>query len=50
MRAARVAQGLSQEALAHACDLHRTYIGQLERGEVNVTVLSLRKVTRALKI
>jgi transcriptional regulator with XRE-family HTH domain len=50
LRAARVDKGWSQEDLAFECGLHRTYVGALERGEYNVTVLSLRRVTDALGI
>jgi len=41
---------LSQEELAFKAALHNTYIGQLERGEKNVTVESLAKVCSALDI
>ena len=41
---------LSQEALAEKCDLHPTYIGQLERGEKNPTVESVMKIAIGLGI
>ncbi|EKU42048.1 hypothetical protein C518_3002 [Lysinibacillus fusiformis ZB2] len=41
---------LSQEELAFKAALHNTYIGQLERGEKNVTVESLAKVCAAMDI
>lgn len=46
----REQRGLSQERLGEAADLHRTYIGQMERGEANVTLETLEKVTEALGI
>lgn len=48
LRSVREDLGLSQEALAFKCNLHRTFIGSIERGEANVTILTLRKVTDAL--
>lgn len=50
LRAAREKLGLSQEELAHNCGLHRTYVGAVERGEYNLTLISLRRITDALGI
>ena len=48
VRVLRLARGWSQEELADRCGLHRTYIGAIERGERNITVLTLYKVAGAL--
>lgn len=50
IRNIRRERGLSQEELAHLSSLHSTYIGQIERGEKNITIESLEKVTNALNI
>ena len=50
IRSYRLAMHMSQEELAEKCGLHPTYIGQLERGEKNVTVESLAKVARGLSV
>lgn len=50
VRSLRKARGLSQEQLADACRLDRTYIGGIERGERNVTVLKVRLIAEALSI
>jgi len=42
--------GLSQEELGHLCDLHRTYIGSVERGERNLTLSSLLAIAQALQL
>jgi len=44
----RKSQGLSQEALANKADLHPTYIGRIERGEVSPTINVLDKIANAL--
>lgn len=41
--------GLSQEKLAYLCDLHRTYIGSIERGERNVSLQNITTIAKALK-
>jgi transcriptional regulator with XRE-family HTH domain len=41
---------VSQEDFAELCDLHRTYIGQVERGERNLSFVSLLRITKALKL
>jgi transcriptional regulator with XRE-family HTH domain len=50
MKKIRLALGLSQEALAESCGLHRTYIGSVERAERNVTLRTLELLARALKV
>jgi transcriptional regulator with XRE-family HTH domain len=50
LRELRKAKGLSQEALAVSCGLDRTYIGGIERGERNVSLLNIRKISKALGV
>jgi transcriptional regulator with XRE-family HTH domain len=50
LRSVREERGWSQEDLAFECGLHRTYVGAAERGEYNLTLRSLRKITDALGI
>ena len=50
IRRSRNQLGLTQEKLAEETGLHHTYIGQLERGEKNATMISLQKVVLALGI
>lgn len=49
VRRRRIALGLSQEALADICELDRTYIGGIERGERNVAIINILKLAKALK-
>jgi transcriptional regulator with XRE-family HTH domain len=46
----RKKHGFSQEAFAHECGFHRSYMGALERGEKNITLAMTNKVARALKM
>ncbi|MCA8452725.1 helix-turn-helix domain-containing protein [Burkholderia multivorans] len=48
VRAARKAGGFSQEQLALATDMDRSYIGGIERGEHNLTVLNLLRIAGVL--
>lgn len=49
IRELRIAIGLSQEKLSFACNLDRTYVGSVERGERNISVINLNKIAIALK-
>ena len=42
--------GLSQEQLSFKDDLHRTYIGMIERAEKNVTLVNIEKLAKALEV
>jgi transcriptional regulator with XRE-family HTH domain len=46
----RKALKLSQEDFAEKCDMHRTYMGHIERGEANVSFQNLAKLARALDV
>jgi transcriptional regulator with XRE-family HTH domain len=50
VREIRKEKGLSQEELAHKADLHRTYIGMIERAEKNITLINIEKIANALQI
>lgn len=50
LREARVARGLSQEELALACDIDRTYVSLLERGRRQPTVLMLFRLSEPLGV
>jgi len=48
MRKVRKEKGFSQEELAARSSLHRTYIGAVERGERNITLLNAERIAKAL--
>lgn len=50
LRRLRKNQGVSQEVFADKCDLHRTYISDIERGERNVSLENIEKIANVLNI
>jgi transcriptional regulator with XRE-family HTH domain len=50
VRVLREAKGLSQEGLAGLAGLHRTYIGGIERGERNISLLNVFAVSNGLGV
>lgn len=50
VRKLRQKQGFSQESFAFECELHRTYIGAIERGEQNLSLDNIAKIASALKV
>lgn len=50
VREERHKQGLSQEDLAEKAGLHRTYIRMIERGEKNITLVNIQKISKALDL
>jgi len=48
IRLLRQQKRMSQEALALTCDLDRSYIGGVERGERNISLINIQKIARAL--
>jgi transcriptional regulator with XRE-family HTH domain len=50
VRELRKENNLSQEELSFKADLHRTYIGMIERAEKNITLVNIEKIARALKV
>lgn len=50
IRALRKKLRLSQEMLAERCDLHATYIGGIERGLRNVSLINIVRIARGLKV
>jgi transcriptional regulator with XRE-family HTH domain len=50
IRARRESLGLSQEALAHRCGVHWTFLGQVERGRRNLSLHNLLKIANGLGV
>jgi transcriptional regulator with XRE-family HTH domain len=50
VRELRKEKGLSQEELSFKADLHRTYIGMIERAEKNITLTNIEKIAKALDV
>jgi transcriptional regulator with XRE-family HTH domain len=50
IRKLRHEQGWSQETFADMCRFHRSYMGAVERGEVNLTIKSLQKISKILGV
>jgi transcriptional regulator with XRE-family HTH domain len=50
VRELRKEKGISQEDLSYKADLHRTYIGMIERAEKNLTLTNIEKIAKALDI
>lgn len=50
VRELRKKNGLSQEELSYKADLHRTYIGMIERAEKNITLSNIEKIAKALNV
>lgn len=50
IRELRKEMGISQEELGFRANLHRTYIGSIERGEQNISIDNIHKIAKALKV
>jgi DNA-binding XRE family transcriptional regulator len=50
VRRFRVKRGISQERLAELADIHRTYIGDVERGTRNISLLNMTRIAKALQV
>ncbi|MEI6755341.1 MAG: helix-turn-helix transcriptional regulator [Paludibacter sp.] len=50
VRLLRKEKKLSQEELSFGANLHRTYIGMIERAEKNITLINIEKIANALNV
>jgi transcriptional regulator with XRE-family HTH domain len=50
LRYFRLRAGMSQEELAQKAGLHRTYVGSVERGERNISLINIARLAGALDI
>lgn len=50
VREERIKLHLSQEKLAEKANVHRTYIGMIERAEKNITLENIEKISKALGV
>jgi|APCry1669193181_1035450.scaffolds.fasta_scaffold213978_1 transcriptional regulator with XRE-family HTH domain len=50
IRKERKRQGISQENLALCSEVNRTYMGSVERGEVNISILTILRILDVLKV
>jgi transcriptional regulator with XRE-family HTH domain len=50
VRDRRIELKLTQQQLGDRCELHRTFIGSVERGERNISILNLRQIATALRL
>jgi transcriptional regulator with XRE-family HTH domain len=50
LRARREELGWTQAELARRCTLHKAYIGFVERGERNVSLINLRRIVKVLRV
>jgi transcriptional regulator with XRE-family HTH domain len=50
MRRLRAQRGVSKEALAHECGIHRTYLSWVERSERNVSIDNIARIAKGLRV